>query len=81
MWPIAARGQDAQKAIRYGVIASALVMAAHAADAHGIAGNRISVGTLTFDDPAVADEAVLPNFSSLDLPAEGGKAAGLSSPA
>jgi hypothetical protein len=29
----------------------------HAAHAHGIAGNRFFPGTLTFDDPAVADEA------------------------
>jgi hypothetical protein len=36
-----------------------------AAYAHGIAGNRYFPGTLTFDDPAVADEAILPNFSSL----------------
>ena len=63
-----------KRSIRYGVIASVLVMSAQAADAHGIAGNRFFVGTLTFDDPAVADEAVLPNFSSLDHPAEGGKA-------
>jgi hypothetical protein len=28
------------------------------ADAHGIAGNRYFPGTLTFDDPAVADEAI-----------------------
>jgi hypothetical protein len=40
--------------------------------AHGIAGNRFFPGTLTFDDPAVADEAILPNFSSLDHPAGGG---------
>jgi hypothetical protein len=32
------------------------------ADAHGIAGNRYFPGTLTFDDPAVADELILPNF-------------------
>jgi hypothetical protein len=35
------------------------------AEAHGIAGNRYFPGTLTFDDPAVADELILPNFSSL----------------
>ena len=38
------------------------------ADAHGIAGNRYFPGTLTFDDPAVADELILPNFSSLAHP-------------
>jgi len=29
---------------------------AHSAHAHGIAGNRYFPGTLTFDDPAVADD-------------------------
>jgi len=57
--------------IRHAVIAIALLPWAHSADAHGIAGNRFFVGTLTFDDPAVADEAVLPDFSSLNLPAQG----------
>jgi hypothetical protein len=38
------------------------------ADAHGIAGNRYFPGTLTFDDPAVADEAIVPNFSHLNHP-------------
>jgi len=33
------------------------------AKAHGIAGNRYFDGTMTFDDPAVADEAIVPNFS------------------
>jgi hypothetical protein len=28
--------------------------------AHGIAGNLYFPGTLTFDDPAVADEAIVP---------------------
>jgi hypothetical protein len=45
-----------------------------AASAHGIAGNRFFPGTLTFDDPAVADEAIVPNFSNLDHPAGGGDA-------
>jgi hypothetical protein len=43
----------------------------HTAHAHGIAGNRLFPGTLSFDDPAVADEATLPNFSYLDHPANG----------
>jgi hypothetical protein len=64
-----------KNAIRYGVIASVLVVSARAADAHGIAGNRFFVGTLAFDDPAVAEEAVLPNFFSLDHLAEGGNTA------
>ena len=42
------------------------------AQAHGIAGNRFFPGTLTFDDPAVADEAVVPDYSRFKHPAEGG---------
>ena len=42
------------------------------ADAHGIAGNRFFPGTLSFDDPAVADESRLPLFSSSKHPDEGG---------
>jgi hypothetical protein len=38
------------------------------ADAHGIAGNRYFDGTMTFDDPAVADELIAPNFSFLGYP-------------
>ncbi len=46
-----------------------------AALAHGIAGNRYFPGTLTFDDPAVADEAFLPIYSRLEHPTtEGGDA-------
>jgi len=41
---------------------------------HGIAGNRFFVGTPTFDDPAVADEAIFPGYSSLSRPAEGANA-------
>jgi hypothetical protein len=44
----------------------------HSAHAHGIAGNRFFPGTLTFDDPAVADEAILPSFSSSKHPGDGG---------
>jgi hypothetical protein len=56
---------------------SALIVAlgapplSQAAHAHGIAGNRYFPGTLTFDDPAVADEAIMPNFSSLKHPDSG----------
>jgi hypothetical protein len=52
------------------VLASAMSALAvvPSADAHGIAGNRYFPGTLTFDDPAVADELILPNFSSLMHP-------------
>jgi hypothetical protein len=42
------------------------------AHAHGIAGNRYFPGTLTFDDPAVADEAIVPNFSNWDHSDTGG---------
>jgi hypothetical protein len=45
---------------------------AHSAHAHGIAGNRFFPGTLSFDDPAVADEAIVPNFSISKFPGEGG---------
>lgn len=41
------------------------------AQAHGIAGNRLFAGTLSFDDPAVADEAILPAYSFLDCPTQG----------
>jgi hypothetical protein len=33
------------------------------AEAHGVAGARVFINTLTIDDPAVADEAALPTFS------------------
>src|SRR6516165_6147093 len=58
--------------LREVVIALMLLSAASSACAHGIAGNRYFVGTLTFDDPAVADEAIVPNFSSLNHPVGGG---------
>jgi hypothetical protein len=45
---------------------------AHLANAHGIAGNRFFPGTLSFDDPAVADEAIVPNFATFKRPGEGG---------
>ena len=61
-------------AIRNAVMALALFSSAHSADAHGIAGNRFFVGTLTFDDPSIADEAIVPNFSSLNHSVEGGSA-------
>jgi hypothetical protein len=41
------------------------------AHAHGIAGNRYFVGTMTFDDPAVADEAIVPYYTYLPQPAQG----------
>jgi len=45
------------------------------AQAHGIAGNRYFAGTMTFDDPAVADELILPNFSYLTYPTQGSNVA------
>jgi hypothetical protein len=57
--------------VRSVVIAFTLFASAHPPHAHGIAGNRYFVGTLTFDDPAVADEAILPDFSSLNHPRAG----------
>ncbi len=48
-----------------------LIVWAQAAHAHGIAGNRYFDGTLTFDDPAVADEAVLPYYANGAFPAQG----------
>jgi hypothetical protein len=54
------------------IIALAILGYAHAANAHGIAGNRFFPGTLSFDDPAVADEAIVPNFATSKRPGEGG---------
>jgi hypothetical protein len=56
------------------VAAVAVFASASSADPHGIAGNRFFVGTLTFDDPSVADEAVVPDISTLNGPVEGGHA-------
>jgi hypothetical protein len=56
------------------IVALAALPLSETAHAHGIAGNRYFPGTLTFDDPAVADEAIVPNFSSWDHPAAGGNA-------
>ena len=50
---------------------ASLLFWAQSAHAHGIAGNRYFDGTMTFDDPAVADEAIVPNFSYLGYPAQG----------
>jgi hypothetical protein len=51
--------------------AFAVLISTTSARSHGIAGNRFFAGTLTFDDPAVADEAIVPSFSYLDYPAQG----------
>jgi hypothetical protein len=47
------------------------MLVAHSAHAHGIAGNRYFPGTLSFDDPAVADELIVPDFSALQHPNAG----------
>jgi hypothetical protein len=54
------------------VVVLAMLGGVHSALAHGIAGNRFFPGTLTFDDPAVADEAIVPNFSTSKHPGDGG---------
>jgi hypothetical protein len=60
--------------LRHTMTVVALLMACGPALAHGIAGNRFFVGTLTFDDPAVADESIVPDFSTLNQPVQGGRA-------
>src|SRR5258708_29668718 len=54
------------------IIVMAILGFTHSAHAHGIAGNRFFPGTLAFDDPAVADESILPLLSSSKQPDEGG---------
>lgn len=55
------------------MVAVMLCLASAPALAHGIAGNRYFPGTLTFDDPAVADELFIPVYSRLKHPtSEGG---------
>lgn len=58
-------------AIRASVVALLSLAATNAARAHGIAGNRYFDGTMTFDDPAVADEVIVPNFAHLAYPTQG----------
>ncbi len=57
--------------IRKGALLVPLLLWIQPASAHGIAGNRLFAGTLSFDDPAVADEAILPLFSYLNYPTQG----------
>jgi hypothetical protein len=57
-------------AIGTSTIVVALLSGLRLADAHGIAGNRYFDGTLTFDDPAVADEAIVPFWSHLAYPTQ-----------
>src|SRR5262249_41504712 len=44
----------------------------HPAQPTGIDSNRFCPGTLSFHDPAVADEAIVPNFAGLKRPVDGG---------
>jgi hypothetical protein len=53
------------------MLALALAWASSPAHAHGIAGNRVFPGTLSFEDPAVMDELVL-NGTSFKHPPESG---------
>src|SRR6516225_3212506 len=69
--PCLETGQDNRMSMRIVAIVVALLTCVHPAHAHGIAGNRYFVGTLTFDDPAVADEAIVPLYTNLDHPAQG----------
>ena len=52
-------------------IVVASLIGTHTSDAHGIAGNRYFDGTLGFDDPAVANEAILPYYANGAFPAQG----------
>ena len=56
--------------LRAALVMLAILAGGHAAHAHGIAGNRFFPGTLAFDDPAVADEAIVPLYSTFKHPAE-----------
>ena len=71
---VGARFRAGRSLVWSGALAVALAaqLQLQTAQAHGIAGNRYFPGTLSFDDPAVADEAILPNFSSLNHPDGGG---------
>jgi hypothetical protein len=60
-------------AARLLVVAVATLGGINCAKPHGIAGNRFFPGTLTFDDPAVADEAIVPLFWGLNHPDAGGQ--------
>jgi hypothetical protein len=58
--------------LAYWLAAAIAVAGCHVANAHGIVGNRLFAGTLTFDDPAVEDEAILPLYAAINYPAPGG---------
>jgi len=48
-----------------------MVAISHAAESHGIVGNRLFPSTLAFDDPAVMDELTFPALSHLKQPRGG----------
>jgi hypothetical protein len=43
-----------------GLLLLVVFLSTESAGAHGIAGNHYFDGTMTFDDPAVADEVIVP---------------------
>jgi hypothetical protein len=45
-----------------------VLAASQPAHSHGIAGNRYFAGTMTFDDPAVSDDAIVPYYSYFAQP-------------
>jgi hypothetical protein len=53
------------------VVASAVILSAEPAAAHGLAGKRFFPATLATEDPFVADELSLPTIESRRMPAEG----------
>jgi hypothetical protein len=53
------------------LLAGMIVAFSHAAQAHGIVGNRVFPSTLAFDDPAVMDELAFPAVTGLKHPSEG----------
>jgi hypothetical protein len=59
------------ESIRNGALVLVPLLWMQSVHAHGIAGNRYFDGTLTFDDPAVADEAILPFFANSSFPSQG----------
>jgi len=61
------------KFVRWLSAAIAFVSVAEPAQAHGIVGNRFFPGTMTFDDPAIADEfTILPSFWKHPLNSQSG---------
>jgi hypothetical protein len=52
-------------------LASAVILSAEPAAAHGLAGKRFFPATLATDDPFVADELSLPTIESRKMPASG----------